>query len=95
MQQMWKIYRYICTSFSAHCAGYGTLWNLEFTAEGDSTKGKVWQHHQLAPEHTQLKPLQMCLTAEKHQTSQELRMLSSVTLNCQVTKIVMDSVSQL
>ena len=28
-------------------------------------------------------------------TSQELRMLSSVTLNCQVTKIVMDSVSQL
>ena len=43
------------------------MWNLEFTAEGDSTKGKVWQHHQLAPEHTQLKPLQMCLTAEKHQ----------------------------
>ena len=29
------------------------------------------------------------------QTSQELRMLSSVTLNCQVTKIVMDSDSQL
>ena len=28
-------------------------------------------------------------------TSQELRMLSSVTLNCQVTNIVMDSVSQL
>ena len=28
-------------------------------------------------------------------TSQELRMLSSVTLNCQVTKIVMDSGSQL
>ena len=29
------------------------------------------------------------------QTSQELRMLSSVTLNCQVTKILMDSGSQL
>ena len=29
------------------------------------------------------------------QTSQELRMLSSVTLYCQVTKIVMDSGSQL
>ena len=28
-------------------------------------------------------------------TSQELRMLSSVTLNCQATKIVMDSGSQL
>ena len=28
-------------------------------------------------------------------TSQELRMLSSVTLNCQVTKIEMDSGSQL
>ena len=28
-------------------------------------------------------------------TSQELQMLSSVTLNCQVTKIVMDSGSQL
>ena len=28
-------------------------------------------------------------------TSQELRMLSSVTLNCQVTKIVMNSGSQL
>ena len=28
-------------------------------------------------------------------TLQELRMLSSVTLNCQVTKIVMDSGSQL
>ena len=30
-----------------------------------------------------------------HKTSQELRMLSSVTLNCQVTKIVMNSGSQL
>ena len=29
------------------------------------------------------------------QTSQELRMLSSVTLHCQVTKIVMNSGSQL
>ena len=29
------------------------------------------------------------------QTSQELRMLSSVTINCQVTKIVMNSGSQL
>ena len=29
------------------------------------------------------------------QTSQELRMLSSITLNCQVTKIVMDLGSQL
>ena len=28
-------------------------------------------------------------------TSQELRMLSSVTINCQVTKIVMNSGSQL
>ena len=34
-----------------------------------------------------------CLMLTK--TSQELRMLSSVTLNCHVTKIVMDSVSQL
>ena len=30
-----------------------------------------------------------------HKTSQELRMLSSVTLNCQVTNIVIDLVSQL
>ena len=29
------------------------------------------------------------------ETSQELRMLSSVTLNCQVTKILMNSGSQL
>ena len=29
------------------------------------------------------------------QTSQELRMLSSVTINCQITKIVMNSGSQL
>ena len=29
------------------------------------------------------------------QTSQELRMLSSVTINCQVTKIVMEPGSQL
>ena len=29
------------------------------------------------------------------ETSQELRMLSSVTINCQVTKIVMNSGSQL
>ena len=28
-------------------------------------------------------------------TSQELRMLSSVTINCQITKIVMNSGSQL
>ena len=31
----------------------------------------------------------------KKKTSQELRMLSSVTLNCQVTKIIMNSGSQL
>ena len=31
----------------------------------------------------------------KGKTSQELRMLSRVTLNCQVTKIVMNSGSQL
>ena len=30
-----------------------------------------------------------------HKTSQELRMLSSVTINCQITKIVMNSGSQL
>ena len=29
------------------------------------------------------------------QTTQELRLLSSVTINCQVTKIVMNSVSQM
>ena len=29
------------------------------------------------------------------ETSQELRMLSSVTIDCQITKIVMDSGSQL
>ena len=34
-------------------------------------------------------------TASQVQTSQELRMLSSVTLNCQVTQIVMNSGSQL
>ena len=34
-------------------------------------------------------------THEKVKTSQELRMLSSVTINCQVTKIVMNSGSQL
>ena len=32
--------------------------------------------------------------AQKYKTSQELRMLSSVTLYCQVKKIVMDSVAQ-
>ena len=54
---LWKI----CSSWSSHCAmcsslcaGYRTLWSLEFTAEGDSTKGKVWQQHQVALEHTQL-----------------------------------------
>ena len=31
----------------------------------------------------------------KYQTSQKLRMLSSVTINCQITKIVMNSGSQL
>ena len=35
------------------------------------------------------------ITVTVTKTSQELRMLSSVTLNCQVTKIVMDSSSQL
>ena len=38
------------------------------------------------------------LTPQKvdiEETSQELRMLSSVTLDCQVTKIVMNSGSQL
>ena len=33
--------------------------------------------------------------ASSFQTSQELRMLSSVTINCQITKIVMNSGSQL
>ena len=32
---------------------------------------------------------------ETNKTSQELRMLSSVTINCQITKIVMNSGSQL
>ena len=32
---------------------------------------------------------------ELDETSQELRMLSSVTINCQITKIVMNSGSQL
>ena len=40
-------------------------------------------------------PLSKYQMMEKMQTSQELRMLSSVTLNCQVTKIVMNSGSQL
>ena len=34
-------------------------------------------------------------TKIRRETSQELRMLSSVTLNCQITKIVMNSCSQL
>ena len=33
--------------------------------------------------------------AKYYKTSQELRLLSNVTLNCQVTKIVMNSGSQL
>ena len=36
-----------------------------------------------------------CRATSVAKTSQELRMLSSVTLNCQATKIVMDSGSQL
>ena len=35
------------------------------------------------------------IDAFPNQTTQELRMLSSVTINCQVTKIVMNSGSQL
>ena len=35
------------------------------------------------------------INEECAKTSQELRMLSSVTINCQVTKIVMNSGSQL
>ena len=34
-------------------------------------------------------------TSVGQQTSQELRMLSSVTINCQVTKIVINQSSQL
>ena len=39
------------------------------------------------------KRAEMALKINK--TSQELRMLSSVTINCQITKIVMNSGSQL
>ena len=39
-------------------------------------------------------PVRSCVSII-FKTSQELRMLSSVTLNCQVTKIVMNSGSQL
>ena len=39
------------------------------------------------------RPNKSCENSPK--TSQELRMLSSVTLNCQVTKIVINSGSQL
>ena len=35
------------------------------------------------------------MVAANNKTSQELRMLSSVTINCQITKIVMNSGSQL
>ena len=37
----------------------------------------------------------LLVTKADIQTSQELRMLSSVTINCQITKIVMNSGSQL
>ena len=41
-------------------------------------------------------PLILCVDLGKGaKTLQELRMLSSVTINCQVTKIVMNSGSQL
>ena len=47
----------------------------------------------------QLREVAQCQKSQKtapevKKTSQELRMLSSVTLNCQVTKIVMNSGSQ-
>ena len=35
------------------------------------------------------------INSKMYKTSQELRMLSSVTINCQITKIVMNSGSQL
>ena len=37
----------------------------------------------------------VCACMLTNKTSQELRMLSSVTINCQITKIVMNSGSQL
>ena len=37
----------------------------------------------------------IAVLGEGPKTSQELRMLSSVTINCQITKIVMNSGSQL
>ena len=40
-------------------------------------------------------PLQFGCIVIEYKTSQELRMLSSVTINCQITKIVMNSGSQL
>ena len=70
--------------------------------EKKEKKVKVFFHRQ---HWSQFKPLAkinlFCKTniCEKHpllaKTSQELRMLSSVTLDCQVTKIVMNSGSQL
>ena len=40
-------------------------------------------------------PTKMLEPSGHIKTSQELRMLSSVTIDCQITKIVMDSGSQL
>ena len=53
---------------------------------------KVHQSHGI-DHHNQ--NIQKIITLSKKKTSQELRMLSSVTINCQITKIVMKSGSQL
>ena len=55
------------------------------------------KEEKIAPHYTHSSTLLLLSTfaENKNKTSQELRMLSSVTINCQVTKIVMNSGSQL
>ena len=64
------------------------------------SKGKIWalqydNGEEVALLYTEKDTVRYVLCSYTQKTLQELQMLSSVTLNCQVTKIVMNSVFQL
>ena len=76
----WSQYNFLCCFYKFHSSHHATVQcNNSCSNMINATQGNSCNAHNSC----------------NNKTSQELRMLSSVTINCQITKIVMNSGSQL
>ena len=89
------IFSRLCSSSSSHRINRKIKWKWSMTMVTGTSGDVASLWHLLCWLHCSIYTLSNGIAAFIFQTSQELRMLSSVTINCQVTKIVMNSGSQL